>query len=223
MKKRVFLIGGFNKTRTLADSLLKKGYEVTAINADRNKCEVLAQKKQLNVFCGDGSKPFVLEDADAYNADIAIALSERDEDNLVTCELCKKKFNVKKTVSLVSDAKKTNFFYKMGIDSVFCAVSAIAGIIEQHALLEEMSTLATLSQGRVRITQIEIAKSAPVVNKKLMELKLPHGVIIGCVLRGERSIVPRGNTRVHAGDELVVISSDEHESDAIKLLTGKGE
>lgn len=96
MKTRIFLIGGFNKTRSLAKSLIKKGYRVTAINNDKEKCNALAEIEHLTVFVGDGTKPFVLEDADAYNADIAIALTDHDADNLVICELCKKKFHVKK-------------------------------------------------------------------------------------------------------------------------------
>lgn len=56
--------------------------------------------------------------------------------NLVICELCKKRFHVKKTVALLTDPKKTDFFYKMGIDSVVCAITAITGIIEQQAFVD---------------------------------------------------------------------------------------
>lgn len=221
MKKRVLLIGGFNKTKSLAASLIKKGYHVTAINNNMDNCKALAEIEKLIVFNGDGSKPFILEDANAYNADIAIALTERDDDNLVICELCKKKFNVKKTVALISDPKKTEFFYRMGIDSVVCAITAIAGIIEQQAFLEEMATLVPVGQGRIRIAQVPISQSAPAVDKKLWELSLPKDVIIGCVLRGDKSMVPRGDTRILAGDVLVLISTDEHETAAVRELTGR--
>ncbi len=221
MKKRVLLIGGFNKTKSLAVSLIKKGYHVTAINNDMEKCKVLAEIEKLTVFNGDGSKPFVLEDASAYNADIAIALTERDDDNLVICELCKKKFNIKKTVALIFDPKKTEFFYRMGIDSVVCAITTIAGIIEQQAFLDEMATLVPVGEGRIRIAQVPISQTAPAVDKKLWELSLPKDVIIGCVLRGDKSMVPRGDTRILAGDVLVLISTDEHETAAVRELTGR--
>ena len=191
MKTRIFLIGGFQKTKFLAKSLLKKGYHVTAINKDTEKCVAMAEIENLTVFNGDGTKPFVLEDADAYNADIAIALTEYDADNLVICELCKKKFHIKKTVALISDPKKTEFFYRMGIDSVVCAITAVANIIEQQTFLDEMATLVPIGEGRVSIAQIPIAATAPAVGKKLWEINLPKGVIVGCVLRGEQSIVPQ--------------------------------
>lgn len=221
MKTRILLIGGFNKTKSLAKSLIKKGYKVTAINKEMNCCNVLAEIEHLTVFVGDGTKPFVLEDANAYNADIAIALTDKDADNLVICELCKKKFHVRKTVALISDPKKTEFFYRMGIDSVVCAITAIANIIEQQTFLDEMATLVPIGEGRISIAQVPITQTAPVVDKKLWEINLPKEVIIGCVLRGDQNIVPRGDTRIFAGDVLVLISSDKHEVAAIKELTGR--
>ena len=221
MKKHVVLIGGFRRTKSLAVSLIKKDYRVTAINKDADDCKSLAEIEKLTVFNGDGSKPFILEDANVYNADIAIALTERDDDNLVICELCKKKFNVKKTVASISDPKKTDFFHRMGIDSVVCAVTAIAGIIEQHAFLDEMTTQMPIGNGRIKVTQVPISQAAPAVAKKLWELSLPKQVIIGCILRGDKSMVPRGDTRIHAGDVLVIISTDEHEMAAVRELTGR--
>ena len=215
------MIGGFKRTKSLAASLIKKGYLVTAINIDPGNCKALAEIEKLNVFNGDGSKPFVLEDANAYNADIAIALTERDEDNLVICELCKKKFNVRKTVAVITDPQKTEFFYRMGIDSVVCAISAIAGIIEQQAFLNEMATLVPVGDGRIRIAQVPISQTAPAVDKKLWELSLPKDVIIGCMLRGDKSMIPRGDTRILSGDILVLISTDEHELAAVRELTGR--
>lgn len=221
MKRRIFLIGGFNKTKFLANSLIKKGYSVTAINSGKQKCQDLAGIEKLTVFNGDGSKPFVLEDANAYNADIAIALTDRDDDNLVICELCKKKFHIRRTVALISDPQKTEFFYRMGIDSVVCAVSTIASTIEQQAFLDEMATLVPIGEGRIKIAQVPISGTAPAVNKKLWEIKLPKQVIVGCVLRGDKSMIPRGDTRIHSGDVLVLVSSNEHEMAAIQELTGR--
>ncbi|MDR1000549.1 MAG: TrkA family potassium uptake protein [Clostridiales bacterium] len=220
MKRRVVLIGGFNKTRTLAVSLIKKGYKVTAINSDMDKCAELAKVNELDVFNGDGSKPFILEDANVYNANIAIALTDRDDDNLVICELCKKKFKVKKTVALITDQRKTEFFYRMGIDDVVCAITTLASVIEQHAIMDEMSTLIAVGGSQLKIAQVRIGSAAPAVNKKIWELNLPNEVIIGFISRGDKNIVPRGETRIMSGDILILISTSRHENQAIKQLTG---
>lgn len=221
MKKRVLLIGGFHKTKALTQSLLQKGYHVTIVNDNYNDCLTLAENEAITVIHGDGTKPFVLEDAGAYQAEIAIALTQRDDDNLIICELCKKKFEVKKTVSLVNDPKKTEFFYKMGIDSVVCAINAITSIIEQQAFLDEMATLIPIGAGNISIVKVMIPQSAPVVEKKVWEIDLPQEVIIGCILRGEQSMIPRGETRLLAGDIIVLISSKEKQLIAIEQLTGR--
>ncbi|MDR2091580.1 MAG: NAD-binding protein [Clostridiales bacterium] len=220
MKKRVFLIGGFSKARALASSLLKKGYGVTVVNKERDESRILAETEHLNVFCGDGTVPSVLADANVYGADIAIALTRNDDDNLVICQLCKKKFDVKKTVALVSDPKKVEFFYRMGIDSVVCAISAISAIIEQQAVTDEMRTLVSIGAGQIKITQMPVASGAPAVEKKMSELSFPRNIVIGCIMRGDRAVIPRGETRVHAGDVLMIISTDQNDIQEIKEMTG---
>ena len=220
MKKHILLIGGFNKTFALSNSLIKKGYQVTAINKSYDDCQKLAEITRLNVIHGDGTKPFILEEAKIHTVDIAIALTQKDEINLVICELCKKKFNVKKAVTLIDDPKKIDFFYKMGVDSVVSAINAITSIIEQQALLDDITTVIPVGEGRISITEVPIPKKARTVGKKLLEIDLPKDVIIGCIIRDEESLVPRGDTRIQANDELILISSDQQEK-AIRLLTGE--
>ena len=136
MKQNVLLVGGRSKAKSLAQSLIQKGYQTTIVNSSYTDCKKLAENEKITVIHGDGTKPYVLEDAGANHMNIAIALTSKDEDNLVICELCKKKFRIPKTLSLLSDPQKTNFFYKMGVNRVICAISAVTGIIEQQAFME---------------------------------------------------------------------------------------
>ncbi len=221
MKPRVILIDGYDETRYLAKSLIENGYKVTAINEDLAKCELLAGINKLQVFHGDGSKPFVLDDADVYDADIAVAMSPFDDANLVICELCKKKFNIKKTVAVVSDPKKTDFFRTMGVDSVVCAISAISNIIEQHILLSDIRTVMPIGEGRAEVVQVNVPENAKVAGKKLCDIDLPKETIIGCVLRGSRTIIPHGQTMLETGDNLILIVAGTHKETAIRKLTSK--
>lgn len=221
MKKRVLLIGGRRKARALALSLLRRGYHVTAVNRNHEDCLKLAEIDRLTVIEGDGSKPAVLEDADARSQDTAIALTSRDEDNLVICELCKKRFHVKKAVALVSDPQKTEFFTGLGVDRVVCAISAITGIIEQQALLEQMETSIPIGAGRVQIDEIFIPSDSPAAGKALREIDLPKEAVVGCVLRGETVIIPRGATVLLGGDLVVLIAGGEQERKAVGMLAGE--
>jgi trk system potassium uptake protein TrkA len=109
----------------------------------------------------------------------------------------------------------------MGIDSVVCAVNAITEIIEQQAFMEGIATVLPSGEARVRIAEVPVNEGAPAAGKKLYEIELPKDVIIGCILRGTKSIIPRGGTQILAGDMLIVISSDNQEMEAIKVLTGQ--
>ena len=118
MKMQVLLIGGFDMAKTLAASLIQKKYRVTVIHPDYACCEALSEIRDLLVIHGDGSKPYILDEAGAGRADVAIALTDNDADNLVICELCKKRFGVTRTVSLVKNAENTPLFRQMGVDAV---------------------------------------------------------------------------------------------------------
>ncbi|NLI22804.1 MAG: TrkA family potassium uptake protein [Clostridiales bacterium] len=221
MKKKVLLVGGRSKAKSLALSLLHKGYQVTAINDTYEDCVKLSEIEGLSVLYGDGTRPFLLEDAGAFEADIVIALTAKDEDNLVICELSKKRFHVPRTVAIVTDPKKTDFFYQMGIDRVVCAITTITNIIEQQAFVDHMTNVIPIAEGPIRIAEIPVCENAPIAGKKLWEVNLPQDVIIGSVLRGDRVMVPRGDTRILAGDMLVLISGNGTEISQIEEWTGR--
>ena len=221
MKKQVLLVGGKTKARSLALSLLSQGYSVSYVSDDYEACKTIAALSGVRVVHGDGTKPFILDEAGAEEADFAIALAPRDEDNLVTLQICKKEFHVKKTVSLLSDPQKADFFYEMGVDSVVCATQTITSIIEQQTFVDDMTDVVPIVKGNVQIVEVRIPKDSPVDGKKLWEINLPQETVIGCILRGEQSIIPRGDTRLLAGDSLVVIAVDGQEMAAIQELTGR--
>lgn len=219
--KNVLLIGGRSKAKTMAISLLEQGYKVTVINENYEDCLKLADIKGLTVIHGDGTKPYILDEAGALECDIAIALTSKDTNNLVACQLCKRKYGVKKTVSLVGDPNKMAFFYQMGVDSVVCAVSVITSIIQQQAFIDDMANIIPAGKGRVQIIEVQITEESPVAGKKLWEMTLPQEAIIGCVLRGDTTLIPRGDTRIHAGDTLVVIAGNGQELNTVHALTGR--
>lgn len=220
-RKSILLIGGRSKSKSMAISLIEQGYKVTVINSDYNDCMRLAEIKGLKVIHGDGTKPNILDEAGASRVDIAIALTSKDTDNLVACQLLKKQFNVHKTVSLVADPKKMDFFYQMGVDSVVCAVSTVTGIIQQKAFIDEITNIVPVGKGLVQIIEVQIPSTSPVAGKKLWEITLPKESIVGCILRSDTTLIPRGDTRIHGGDTLVVITINGQERELIKTLTGR--
>lgn len=219
--KKILLIGGRSKTKSMAISLMRQGYKVTAINSNYDDCKSLAEISGLNVIYGDGTKSYVLDEANAEEMDIAIALSSKDADNLISCQLCKKLYKVPKTVSLVSDPNKMSFFYQIGIDSVVCAVSEVTNIIQHQALIDEMSNVIPIGEGRVQIAEVKVTNESLISSKKLWEISFPQDTIVGCVLRGDSFLIPRGDTRILAGDTLVVLVGNEQDMNSIYELIGR--
>lgn len=220
-REHILLIGGRSKAKSLAESLLQQGYHITAINESEEDCARLAELKSLDVYCGDGTKPYVLDEAGADECDIAIALTSRDEDNLVACQICKRNFHVKKTVALVSDPEKTAFFEKMGVDRVVCVITAVTAIIQQQALIQDIVNIVPAGIGMAQIAEVLIPQDSPVAGNMLWQIALPKEVVVGCILRQDRTVIPKGDTRIHAGDTLVVIAAGGQELDAIRILTGR--
>lgn len=220
-RKNIIIIGGRTQTKSLAQSLLLRKHSVTVVSPDESFCHRLTEISGLNVIYGDGTKVSVLADADADQFDIAIAMNDHDADNLVALELCKKIFGVKKTISLASDTKRKPLFDAMGIDSVICATNMVAATIEQETVADEISRIVPTTDGRVRISEVVVTKESAIASKTLAEISLPKQTIIGCVIRGEEFIIPNGSTKISVGDNLLVITSAEHEEAAIVVITGR--
>ena len=216
----IMIIGGFKKARSLANSLIRKGYEVTAVNKSQIDCEKLAEIDKLKVIYGDGTKKFVLEDAKAHDCSIVICLTNSDEDNLVICEMCKKYFGVKKTVCLLSDPEKTDLFYKMGVDRVVCTLNTITNIIEEQAIMEKMLNTIPVDDGRINIVEVPIYKNSVANGKKLWELNLSKEIVVGCIIRDGKSLIPRGDPCVYEGDVLLIITSAINEIEDIREFFG---
>lgn len=221
MKKYVLLVGGFHKAISLAQSLLKKSYTVTVVNNCYDDCRILAENEKLKVIYGDGTKPFVLEEAEASTMEIVVALTSSDTDNLVICELAKKKYQVEKTVSLVSDPLKINFFYQMGIDYAVCAISVVTGIIEQQAFVDEISKVIAVEEGKVNLVEVRITHDMDVCYKKISEIHIPQKAIIAYILRDGNGIVPRGHTTILPGDQVIMICEMAIQDEIMREFRGK--
>ena len=221
MKKKILLIGGMEKAKVLGKSLINKGFKVTIINKSYEDCMELARLKGVSVIHGDGTKPCILDEAGAEECDFSICLSSQDEDNLTASEICKKKYNVNKTVTLLSDPSKKEFYYAMGVDKVVSATQTVANIIEQQAFIDEMTNIIPIGKGHAQIIEVTVSKDAPVEGKKIKDITFPKGTIIACIMRNNKTIIPGGETLLMGNDLLVVISDSDNEKEVLNKLVGR--
>ncbi|MDO0822609.1 potassium channel family protein [Desulfosporosinus nitroreducens] len=169
----IVLVGGRKKIDFLAKSLLAKKHRITLIHDNENYCKYLSRTHDAPVICGDGSKSYILEDANIQDADIVIALTPKDTDNLVICQLAQKVYGVKRVFATVSNPKNVEVFKKLGINSAISSTYIMAGIIEQMAAIEEIYDFIPIEQGQIVMMEIVVRSHYPVCGKALAEIDIP--------------------------------------------------
>ncbi|MCB0046115.1 MAG: TrkA family potassium uptake protein [Caldilineaceae bacterium] len=217
---RVILIGGGKTVYFLARQFISKGYNVTLINRSADEAKNLSRQIKAVVVLGDGSDPAVLEEAGARRADVVLALTGRDQDNLVACQLAKQMYSVPRTVALVNDPENEEVFHQLGVTVAFSATRIIATLIEEQTGFEEITNLVPMAEGKIVFTEVAVGEDAPALGKTLQTLDLPEGVLIAGILRRGEVIVPRGTNRVQLDDRLIVLGQPETYGAALRALVG---
>ncbi len=217
---RIILIGGGKIVYFLARQFIGEGYHVTIINRDPQDARELAQRTRATVVLGEGSSPERLGEAGAMRADVVLALTEHDQDNLIACQLAKRLYGVRRTLALVNDPDNEDLFQKLGVGVAFSATRVIASLIEQQTNFDDITRLMPIANGRVNVTDLHLHPGAPSIGKTLQEIPLSEGSLVACIVRNEEVLVPRGATRLQAEDHLILISHPEHEERDLRVLCG---
>lgn len=217
---RVILIGGSKTVYFLARQFVRRKYHVTIINRDPVCSRELAEETKATVVFGEGTDVDRLDEAGARQADVLLALTSHDQDNLIACQIAQKKFGVPRTIAIVNDPDNEAIFQKLGVTVAFSATRIIASIIDQETDFEDITTLMPLAQGRINVTEVRLDVDAPAIGKTLLELELTEDSLIACIIRDDEVIVPRGLTRLQYDDHLVLISHPEHQKADLEVLCG---
>lgn len=217
---KIVVAGGREEADFLIGSLLSKKNKVKVINEDKNYSKYLAEKHNISVLNGDSSKEYILEDADVFNYDVLIALTNNDADNFVTCQIAKKKFNVKKVVCTVTNPINVEVFEKLGINTVISSTYSVAKLLEQATTLENLVNTLSSEDNAFSMSEIIISDNARCVGKRLYEVKLPSQARITCVIHKEKMVIPTGQTMINVGDRVLLLSAKECHDEAIKIISG---
>ncbi len=218
---RLILIGDGKLAYFLGKKFVEEKHRVTIIDAYRNEAEEFSHQIKATVIVGDGTHPTILREAETEKADILLALTAHDEDNLVACQIAKQHYSVPRTVALVNDPAHQQFFEQMGITVAFSAIQILANLIEKRADFADIANFFAVDEGQIGITEIILDEDSPAVGETLQNLALPKGALIGCIIRQDKAVVPRGWSNLEVGDRLILISQPEHYEQFIKALTAK--
>lgn len=218
---KVIIVGSGKVVYFLAKVFLSQGHQPAVVDPDKEECLWLSGQIKALVLHGDGSRPALLEEAGAREATTVLAVTPRDQDNLVICQLAARMFGVPRTLALVNDPENQEVFLRLGVSVAFSTTHIMASLIEEQAGLEEVVNLLPVAQGKVIVTELALRQGLPAVGRSLKELDMPIGSLIGAIIRADQATVPRGNDRLQAEDRLVLISTPESYGPALRCLMGR--
>jgi len=217
----IVVVGGGRVGYYLTKALLDEGHEVVIVEKQAAICDAI--NDELGGVCvrGDGCETAVLAEVGTDRADMFIAVSGEDEDNLVSCQLAKHKFKVPRTVARIVNPKNEVLFKKLGIDVTVSSTDIILENIEAEVPTHLLTHLMTIRDRGLEIVEIKIPTNSSAVGKAIKELKLPAGSVLPLIIRkGSRPVVPEAETILQAGDQIIAVTSPESEEALRTALRG---
>lgn len=218
---RYILIAGGGKVGVnLARELYESGHEVALIERDPARAVALSSKLDCQVFVGDSSTHDVLENAGAAGARVFVAATGSDQDNLIACQVAKKVFGVPKTIARASNPKNEEVMARLGVDSTVSSTSIIQQVIERELPTVRIKTLLSLQSGAFQILEYPLDSGSPAAGHTVREVNLPHESNLIAILRGNLTVVPRGDTAFKDGDVVIALVNTENEAQLRLALLG---
>ena len=215
----IVIIGGGKVGYYLVKTLLPFKHRITIIEKTTEFSNKIASELDVEVVNGDGTDISLLADLGVDRTDVFIAVTGKDEDNLIACQLAKRNFGVERTIARVNNPKNICIFEKLGVDLAVSSTQMIAEMIEKEIDYSGVKTLIKLKKGNLVLTEIVVSKKSPACNKKLMNMNLPPELVIISVIRGETTYVPNGHTVLREADTIFLICKQENQQDAINYFS----
>ncbi|AEE97992.1 potassium channel family protein [Mahella australiensis] len=208
----IIIIGGGKVGYYLAKTLAPEHHKLVLVDEDYDLCKKLASELSgsgIDLLYGDGTNTYLMKDAGIEKADMLIAVTGYDQNNLVACQLAKKYFAVPHTIARVNNPKNINVFKRLGVDSVVSSTARIAEIIGKEVDWTDINRVLMEKVGDVRIREVSVAEGSLAEGKNIAEIGLPKGTIIASVIRKNKIIVPNGQTQLLAGDDIIVVANED--------------
>jgi trk system potassium uptake protein TrkA len=220
---RVVVTGAGNIGRYLSADLAVRGHQVTLIDQNPSVVEdVREMVPDVNVILGDACEPWVLEGAELAMAEVVVAATGDDEDNLVTSLLAKQEFAVPRVLARVNHPKNEWMFNEQwGVDAAVSPPHLLTSMVEEAVTVGDLVRLIRLEGGRISIVEMTLAEGSPSVGRPLYELRMPPDSAIVAILRDGHVVIPQPETVVTAGDEVVALASATAESMLRNAITGQ--
>jgi trk system potassium uptake protein len=200
------MIAGAGKVGwNLARELIARDREVTLIECDHRRYRVVEEELEHTVQYGDATELWVLERAGIQRADLVIAVTGDDEDNMLICQVAREKYGVQRIVARVNNPRKYQHFKLLGIQPAVSATDLILRLIEHEVPEYGLVQLLALEEEHLEIIELEVREGSEAAGRRVADIDLPDGSLIISVLRGGDGFVPKADSVIEPGDEVLLI------------------
>lgn len=218
----IAIVGGGKVGVYLANFLLNDGHEVAIIEAKESVAKILSETMQgpFLVICGDGCEVSRQEDAGVDHADIFVAATGRDEDNLAACEIANRVFDVQRCIARVNNPKNLRIFRRLGIESI-SSTALIARMIQEEAMLGSMSVAVAMTNDDLALIDITVPGMQYHDNEtgvRALDIEFDEGIRMVAVNHGDEIEVVGNNTIIYPGDEVIVAADTDKLTRAREII-----
>jgi trk system potassium uptake protein TrkA len=217
---KVLVIGAGKVGWNLTRELLEKGHDVKLVEQDRDRFLVVEQELEHRILYGDASELWVLERAGIEAAEMVIAVTGDDEDNLLICQVARQKYAVDRIIARCNNPRNRQHFELLDIKPYISATDLILRLIEHEVPRYGLIHLLDLPEERLEIIELALGDDSPVVGRQIGDLSMPRGSLLISVLRGGRGFVPSADTELLAGDEVLAVLDPDLEVEVTRYLGG---
>jgi trk system potassium uptake protein TrkA len=218
----VIVVGGGQVGSSVTRKLLDLGHEVVIVEQRRDRYLALDEELGHRAQAGDGTELSVLEGAGIKRpADIVVAVTGDDEDNLIICQLARERYDVPKVVARVNDPRNQAHFDLLGIAPTVSATQMVMALVQHEIPEHELVQLVQLRRENLEIVEVEVGDSAAAAGKRVEQLRLPETARLISVMRDGKAEIAVGSTKLLPGDQVLAVLQPGGEAELHKLLVGE--
>ncbi len=217
----IIIVGGSRVGYYLAKALLDEGHEVLIVEKNASFCDIINEEMGSVCVRGDGCETSTLADVGTGRADMLVAVTGDDEDNLVACQVAKYKFNVPRTIARIRNPQNEVIFKKLGVDVTVSTTNIILEAIEKEVPTHPLTHLLTLGDKGLEIVEIRIPPESKSIGKLVKEIPRPEGSKLALIIPKDRKPrMPTPSTILREGDQIIALTTPELEMELRAALTG---
>ncbi|MDA8271545.1 MAG: TrkA family potassium uptake protein [Actinomycetota bacterium] len=218
---KVVIAGAGNVGSYIAEDLHNAGHEVLVLEQDDQLVAKLSKQINCTWVVADACEVSSLHKAGVADADVMVAATGDDEDNLVVSLLAKQEFMVPRVVARVNHPKNHWLFNKSwGVDVAVSTPHLLSSLVEEAVSVGTLVRLLSFEQSGARLVEVTLAEDSPAVDREIAQVGIPKGATIVAVVRTENIVVPRGDTILRIGDEVLALVTSDTEEQVKHLLVG---